>query len=141
MKVKNNDTFRLFLIRFRAPCFSFSSLAPMYVPCFAPIFQFAPSASGNTAKISKTVKTIKATSTKGVTKGKPKPRGTGGGQRPAVQAPVSTPQGTVGGGPGSFCSKVRGGEGVKDYDNNAVRVYGNGSLSESLLAGMFLAEI
>lgn len=34
-------------------------------------------------------------------------RGPGGGQRPAVQAPVSTPQGKTGGGPGSFCSKVR----------------------------------
>ncbi|CAM9775779.1 unnamed protein product, partial [Ectocarpus sp. 12 AP-2014] len=38
-------------------------------------------------------------------KGKPKAKGHVGGQRPAVQAPVSKPQGTKGGGPGSFCSK------------------------------------
>jgi len=40
-------------------------------------------------------------------KAKPKAKGAVGGQRPAVQAPVSKPQGTKGGGPGSFCSKVR----------------------------------
>ena len=40
-------------------------------------------------------------------KAKPKGKGAVGGQRPAVQAPVSKPQGTKGGGPGSFCSKVR----------------------------------
>lgn len=41
-------------------------------------------------------------------KGKVKGKGLGGGQRPAVQAPVSTPRGAKGGGPGSFCSKVIG---------------------------------
>ena len=40
-------------------------------------------------------------------KAKGKGKGAVGGQRPAVQAPVSTPRGTKGGGPGSFCSKVR----------------------------------